>query len=151
MKKLLTLLLTLFVITLYGCSKREPEPIGTNTSKAIQEVSEPQYPASLTCFIGELGSGSNCETMIGKSSEGASNLNLADQKMSCGHPGKVSEIEFNFVEHKDKKDIYNFTRLFPSDTNEPTKSSNIVEFNGDQIVVFQDEYQVIVIDSPAKQ
>jgi hypothetical protein len=76
---------------------------------------------------------------------------LSSVNYNFPYPGKVSEIEFNFVEHKDKKDIYSFTRLFPADTNESTKSSNIVEFNGNQIVVFEDEYQVIVIDSPVKQ
>jgi len=33
--------------------------------------------------------------------------------MTCGFSGKVSEITWAFIERRDNKDVYDFTRRFP--------------------------------------
>jgi preprotein translocase subunit SecD len=66
--------------------------------------------------------------------------------MSCGHPGIVSEIEWQFVQRQGDKDVYRFTRRFPVDGLATTVKSNSVEFASARVVVFQDQWQAVVME-----
>jgi len=69
-------------------------------------------------------------------------------KMSCGYPGKVSEIDWVFLGRYQGKDKYRFARQFPSDSSKVITSRKEVQFEGSRVVVFEDEDQRIVIESP---
>jgi hypothetical protein len=73
---------------------------------------------------------------------------MTTRSMTCGWPGKISEISWQFLRHKGAKDIYSFERRFPLDANDCQVTSAEVAFDGAQIVIFQDEHQAIVLDTP---
>ena len=135
-----------------GCSQRASEQVDSNeasdSSPAGEESSDPKYPAALTCFIGEIGSRSNCSMIIADPREKVTKFKATGTKMTCGHPPEVSEIGWKFIRHQDDKDVYAFTRLFPADANERKAASKTVPFDGNQVVVFQDEHHVVVLHSP---
>jgi len=74
----------------------------------------------------------------------------ATSKMTCGFPGQVSEIEWSFVERHCNKDVYRFTRRFPSDTGTASTTTKIVEFSDSRVVVFEDNVQAVLIEPPKK-
>ena len=153
MLKQVAVVITLLLVITSGCSNRESKPDEPNeptTAGDLQPVtSKPRYAAQLACYIGEIGSRSHCSTIINDPNKKTSaNVTITSQSIRCGYPSQVSEISWKFVEHKDNKDIYSFERMFPVDTNEYTLTSEVVEFEGKQTTIFQDEYQVIVLDIP---
>src|ERR1017187_4856561 len=109
-----------------------------------QAADTPRYKACVACFNGKLDSGSSC-SMTCFQSDGTLH---ATGKMTCGISGQVSEIEWSFVERRGNKDVYRFTRRFPADTEAPTTTSKSVEFFDSRVVVFQDKFQVVVIEPP---
>ena len=104
--------------------------------------SQPRHKVSVTCFNGKIDSGSLCSTGLYQAD---GTLHKAG-KMTCGYPGKTSEIEYAFVGRRGDKDIYAFTRRFPLGTPEMTTTRREVEFSGDRVKVFEDESQCIVIE-----
>jgi hypothetical protein len=112
-------------------------------------TSLPHYAAELFCYVGEIGSRTNANTIISDpNKETSPNLKVNSQSISCGYPDKVSKISWKFVQHKESKDIYSFERTFPVDTNEQSTTSKVVKYEGKQTIVFQDEYHVVVLDIP---
>ena len=69
-------------------------------------------------------------------------------KMTCGLPGKVSEVEWRFLQRKGNVDVYEFSRRFPADKAESKTENKTVGFRGARVIVFEDTFQVIVIQSP---
>ena len=83
----------------------------------------PRFKARIVCFNGKLDSNSSCS---GTNFQPDGTLHAAN-KMTCGFPGQVSEIECSFVERRGDKDVYRFTRRFPSDTLTASTTSKTVE------------------------
>jgi hypothetical protein len=106
----------------------------------------PRYKSCVACFNGGLDSGSSCSVTCFQP-DGAIH---GTGKMTCGFAGKVSEIEWSFVERHADSDVYRFTRRFPADTADSTTTSKTVEFSVRRVVVFQDKFQVMVIEPPKK-
>jgi hypothetical protein len=106
----------------------------------------PRFKARVACFNGKLDSGSSCSGTTFQP-DGALH---AKGKMTCGFPGQVSEIEWSFVERRGTNDVYRFTRRFPSDTAAASTTSKPIEFNDSRVVIFEDKFQVIVIEPPKK-
>lgn len=104
----------------------------------------PRFKARIACFNGKLDSGSSCS---GNTFQPDGIIHPTG-KMACGFPGKVSEIEWSFVERRGDNDVYRFTRRFPTDTSATTTSSKSVEFSDKRVIVFQDELQAVVIEPP---
>ena len=98
------------------------------------------------CFNGKLDSGHSCSVTTFQP-DGTLH---AKGKLTCGFPGKVSEVEWSFVERRDNKDVYRFTRLFPSDTAATSTTSKTVEFSDSRVVVFEDKFQVVVMEPPKR-
>lgn len=98
------------------------------------------------CFNGKVDSGSSCSCTTAQP-DGTLH---PTGKMTCGFPGQVSEIEWSFVERRGTKDVYRFTRRFPSDTAAVSTTRKNVEFSDSRVVVFEDMFQVVVIEPPAK-
>jgi hypothetical protein len=106
----------------------------------------PRFKARVVCFNGKVDSGSSCANR-NYQPDGALH---AKGKMTCGYAGKVSEIEWSFVERRGSNDVYRMTRRFPSDTPRVSMVSKLVEFSQSRVVVFEDESQVVVMDGPPK-
>src|ERR1043166_198291 len=106
----------------------------------------PGFKAHITCFNGKLDSRSSCS---GNNWQASGGIMSRDGDMTCGYADKVSKIEWEFVETRDGKDIYRFTRRFPFDTAASTVTNTIVKYDAtSRIVIFQDQFQAIVIDPP---
>jgi hypothetical protein len=106
----------------------------------------PRFKARVACFNGKLDSGSSCASTCFQP-DGTLH---AKGKMTCGFPGQVSEVEWSFVERRNEKDVYRFTRRFPSDTAAASTTSKMVEFSDRRVVVFEDKVQAVVIEPPKK-
>jgi hypothetical protein len=109
-------------------------------------TASPRFKARIVCFNGKLDSGSFC---AGTSFQPDGTLQPKGQ-MTCGYPGKVSDLEWSFVERRGTNDVYRFTRRFPSDSPAPNTTSKTVEFSDRRVIVFGDQAQVIVIEPPKK-
>ena len=73
-----------------------------------------------------------------------SNIRI-DQALTCGYPGAVSKLSWKYTHTDNDGDHYHFTRIFPLDeANQSTTESNVV-FNGEEVTVFQDDAQRIVL------
>lgn len=108
--------------------------------------SSPRFKAQVACFNGKLDSGSSCSSDCFQP-----NGTLHEKgKMTCGFPGQVSEVEWSFVKRRNEKDVYRFTRRFPSDTAAARTTSKTVEFSDRRVIVFEDKTQAIVIEPPKK-
>jgi hypothetical protein len=106
----------------------------------------PRFKARIACFNGKVDSGSSC---TGTNFQPDGTLRTKG-KMTCGFPGQVSEIEWSFVEQRNDKDVYRFTRRFPTDTALVQTTSKTVEFSDSRVVVFEDKMQAVVIEPPKK-
>jgi len=69
-------------------------------------------------------------------------------KMTCGFAGKASEITWAFIERRDGKDVYDFTRRFPINSEHGALQSKQINFARERVIVFEDKDQLIVIQSP---
>lgn len=109
----------------------------------------PTYIAVVTCFNGKLDSGSSCSATPNQESRRDSKWQVS-RGLTCGWPGKVSELHWEFVGQKDGADVYRITRRFPSDASGAVTTTNTVSFIGKRVTVFEDKYQVIVMEPPKK-
>ena len=106
----------------------------------------PRFKARVACFNGKLDSGSSCATTCFQ----PDGILHTTGGMTCGYPGKVSEIKWTFIERRKDKDVYRFTRRFPADAAADSTTSKTVEFSDSRVVVFEDEVQAVVIETPQK-
>ncbi len=106
----------------------------------------PRFKAMVSCFNIRFDSGISCS---GTNFQPDGALH-AKGGMTCGFPGQVSEIEWFFVERRGNKDVYRFTRRFPSDTATTSTTSKTVQFSDTRVVVFEDNAQTVVIEPPKK-
>lgn len=68
-------------------------------------------------------------------------------EMTCGHPGAVSKVVWRYIESDDRGDHYDVRRVFPlGESNETAKDVRIV-FNGQPIVLFEDDVQLVTMRS----
>jgi len=70
--------------------------------------------------------------------------------MTCGYPGKVSELHWQFVGHRKTATFTVLRARFPADTPNAKTTTNTVQFAGSRITIFEDKYQVIVMEMPKK-
>ncbi len=106
----------------------------------------PRFKARVVCFNGQLDFGSSCASTCFQ----PDGTLQAKGNMTCGFPGQVSEVDWSFVERRNDKDVYRFTRRFPADTGVTTTTSKTVEFSDSRVVVFEDKFQAVVIEPPKK-
>jgi hypothetical protein len=114
---------------------------------APPDNSSPRRKAAIVCFNGKDESRSSCSG----TNYLPDGMLLKTGKMTCGWPGKVSEIEWTFLGTREGKDRYRFTRRFPIDTPATNTERKEVEFAGDRVKVFEDDSQCIVIERPGKR
>ncbi len=114
------------------------------TNETAARSDTPQFRMENVCYI---TGGGSCK---GKTQEGMPVRKSG--KSTCGTVGRVSEITWSFVEHRNGRDVYSFSRRFPidSDSEKATLETNVVQFNGERLIVFVDNEQTIVIQSPTE-
>jgi hypothetical protein len=68
-----------------------------------------------------------------------------EHTLTCGHPGKVSKLTWEYVGTDDEGDHYRFRRVFPYEA--PSQESTVHEivYHGTEQLLFEDEYQRILI------
>ena len=103
----------------------------------------PAFKASLVCFNGKDGSGSNCRSAMAKVDGG---VKVVTAKLTCGFKGAVSDIQWTYRGRKDGKDLYHVVRKFPADAADPKVTETDVSFDGTRHVLFKDGAQCIVIE-----
>lgn len=110
---------------------------------------QPRYPVTLICFNGKVDSGSSCgETP--QASKHDENVKIT-HGLTCGLPGKVSEIKWEFVGYQGPADVYRVSRRFPADKPGAVTVTNWTVYYGKRVAVFQDQDQVIVVEPPKKK
>lgn len=109
--------------------------------------SPPRFKALVICFNGKADSGNSCSVACFQPD---GNLHSKGGPLKCGSPGQISAVEWTFVEQRGSRDVYRFKRVFPFDTADSATTSKTVEFSGSRVVVFEDKFQVIVMESPKK-
>ena len=108
---------------------------------------KPLFPATITCFIGKIDSRSSCRMALPNVTEPGSK-SLWSSAMTCGSVGQVSEISWEFLGSEGGTDIYQFTRRFPVDAPMPETVTKQIRFHGKRRIVFEDSYQIVVIEPP---
>ena len=68
--------------------------------------------------------------------------------LTCGYPGKVSQLSWTYIDSGEKGDYYELTRVFPADTEDARTYKKKIHYKGERVVVFEDNSQVIVIEPP---
>lgn len=66
-------------------------------------------------------------------------------KITCGHPGAVSQVTWKFLTTSSEGDVYEFSRVFPSDTATPQTTIKQITYSGQQQVIFQDKVHRVII------
>jgi hypothetical protein len=74
---------------------------------------------------------------------------IASGEITCGHPGAVSWVTWEFIERRGDADHYIFTRTFPSDAPSSMITTHPVDYRGETITVFQDDVQRMILRPPA--
>lgn len=118
-----------------------PTTAGDSPAKA-----SPRFKARIAIFNGKVDSRSSCSTTNFQ----PDGYLHSTGKMTCGYPGRVSEVEWSFMERRKDKDVYRFTRRFPSDTADVSTKTKDIEFSNSRVVVFEDKSQVVLIEPPKK-
>lgn len=104
----------------------------------------------VVCYEGKIGSGVR-----------TSGVDLASDNTYPGYvggivsttPGQEHDLKWSFVGRNGSKDVYRFTfkRMMKKDSSSPTTNSKEVQFDGKQIIVFEDELHTIVMESPSEE
>ena len=127
-----TLALFLFMCLAMVCAAAEPAP-----------ETKPLFPAAVTCFNGKIDLSSSGTVSVGSVAEGSWSTG-----MTCGSPGQVSELHWEFLGSEGGADIYQFTRRFPADAEPSETVTKKIKFAGKRLTIFEDSYQVVVIGPP---
>lgn len=68
-------------------------------------------------------------------------------------PGKEHELKWSFVGRNGDKDVYRFTftRMTKASSSDKITTSKEVQFDGKQIIVFEDDLHAVVMESPSEK
>lgn len=121
-----------------------------NSSSAAETNVEPRFAVAVTCFNGKVDSKSFCSATATPEAKHEGKVEV-DHGLTCGLPGKVSEIHWRFVGHQGPSDVYLVSRRFPADKPGTVPVTNSVIYFGKRVSVFLDSDQVIVMEPPKKE
>jgi hypothetical protein len=119
------------------------------TPLAHAEEKKTQELFQLTCFNGELDSGSKCSTTTSLHRDHAPTTIKGG--LTCGYPKLTSNIEWELKEKKDDNLTILISRIFPLGEPDAKVSQKEVTYSGKRIIVFEDSHQVIVLEPKAIQ
>jgi len=71
----------------------------------------------------------------------------------CTSPGWEHDLKWTFVGRNRGKDVYQFTftRLTKTGSSDKTTTSKEIQFDGKQIIVFEDDLHTVVMESPSAE
>ena len=69
----------------------------------------------------------------------------ANGSLRCGHESLVSEIDWRWLGWSGRGDLYSISRVFPADTATESTERKVIEYMGEEIQVWRDEIQRIVL------
>jgi len=72
-------------------------------------------------------------------------------RITCGHVGKVSEVSWQYLRSTKQGDVYRFVRVFPLGEKSATKQVEEVTYSGEQVQVWKDSVQRILIQPSKNQ
>jgi hypothetical protein len=104
----------------------------------------------ITCYEGKIGSGSSTGA-VSFAPESTYPGSVWRDKLAS--PGNEHELECTFVGRSGNKDVYRFTftRMTKAGSSDKTTTSKEVQFDGKQIIVFEDDLHAVVMESPNKE
>jgi hypothetical protein len=132
-----TFLLSIVLIGLTFCASAQ---ISTNQPS--------QFKTKVVSYEGKIGAGVNSSAVsFVPENPGTIGSNTVT---TSGHE---SELKWTFVGRNGAKDVYQFTftRMTKAGSPGKTTTSKEVQFNGKQIIVFEDELHAVVIESPSEE
>lgn len=109
--------------------------------------SRPLFPATVTCFMAKIDSGSSCSSTMTKVPEPDPRSRWSSG-MTCGWPGQVSELRWEFLGSEGGTDVYQITRRFPADAEKSETVTQTIKYAGKRLIVFADNYHVVVVAPP---
>jgi len=133
-----TFLLSIVLLVLAFCSIAQ---IVTNEPARLK--------TSITCYEGKIGSGSSSGAV--SFAPEATYPGTSGRHKSTS-PGFEHELEWTFVGRNGNKDVYRFvfTGRTKAGSSGKTTVSKEVQFDGKQVIVFEDELHTVVLESPSE-
>jgi hypothetical protein len=64
---------------------------------------------------------------------------------TCGHPGTVTKLSWQYLGTTDQGDRYEFERIFPVDETNQTTTKKEVVYTGKELLLFDDEDSTILM------
>lgn len=150
------LLLSLLVAT--GCGRpvtdsSRPEKTPPRPSEGDVETTATVSPtfSPVEVFInnGKSGDSNGCTTTF--TPQPKSFHTEMRHSLTCGHPGAVSKLEWEYVRTDDEGDRYHFERVFPYQEPGQETTSKEILYTGQELLLFEDESQRIVIRPPSDE
>lgn len=125
--------------------------LGATLSSAAETQAKPgpRYATVVICFNGKVDSGSSCSTKPTQGPVSDPKVKVSEG-MTCGFPGKVSHLTWEYVGQRGTADLYLFSRRFPFGTQSARTTSNTIAFTGNRVTIFEDADQVVVMEAPKK-
>ena len=108
----------------------------------------PLFPAAVTCFNGKIDLATSCGMTWSDGPEPDPKSRVLSRGLTCGSAGQVSEIKWEFLGSEGGADVYQFTRRFPADAPTSETVTKEIRFLGKRLIIFEDRYQVVVIELP---
>jgi hypothetical protein len=120
-----------------------------STAEETVALPRPRYVAAVTCFNGKVDLGSSCSTTPTPDPAPEFKVKVS-RSMTCGHPGKVSDLKWEYIGQRGAADLYRMVRRFPLDTPTERTTTNTIEFTGKRVTAFENVDQVVVMETPKK-
>ncbi|MDZ4778832.1 MAG: hypothetical protein SGJ19_01100 [Planctomycetia bacterium] len=70
---------------------------------------------------------------------------------TCGHPGTVTELSWQYLGTTDQGDKYEFVRTFPAGDPNRTTTKKEVIFAGKELLLFDDEDSTVLLRAAASE
>lgn len=117
---------------------------GCDQTPSDEESLDPKYP-KVAVRISNIryGDANGCTATF--SPQVTDDAVTIGSEMTCGHPGAVSKLRWKYLHTDAAGDHYNFSRMFPSDAPVHTTTHKDVVYAGEELVVFEDDVQRIVM------
>lgn len=66
-------------------------------------------------------------------------------RLTCGHPGNVSQLSWSYLRSDESDDIYEFEYIFPFEGADQQIKKLEVKYNGKELVLFENDAQRIIM------
>lgn len=120
-------------------------PVPTSNGDADNVTSAPPKYAPVEVFINnhEFGDQNGCTTTF--SPQPRSQTTKIVHGSTCGHPGAVSKLTWEYVRTDQAGDHYTVERVFPNDEPNQRTTTTEVAYTGQELLLFEDDVQRIVM------